>query len=69
VERTLLTTGVLAAAVDSRHEGGKVIQTPHLKIAYPARDFRALREMGESWKVLTSATPEPAGIKTEVRPP
>jgi hypothetical protein len=62
IERTLLTTGVLAAAVDSRHEGGKVLETPHLQIAYQPRDFRALREMGASWKIITEDTPEPMGI-------
>ena len=31
VERTLLTTGVLAAAVDSLHEGQKRIDTPDLR--------------------------------------
>jgi hypothetical protein len=63
VERTLLTTGVLAAAADSRHQGGRELETPHLKIAYAPRDFRAMRETGESWKVMTADTPEPAGIK------
>jgi hypothetical protein len=68
VERTLLTTGVLAAAADSRHQGGQALETPHLKIAYEPRDFRAVRETGESWKVLTADTPEPAGIKRGGRP-
>jgi hypothetical protein len=63
VERTLLTTGVLAAAADSRFQGGRALETPHLKLTYQPRDFRAMREMGESWKVLTADTPEPAGIK------
>jgi hypothetical protein len=63
LERTLLTTGVLAAAVDSRYQGGKELETPHLQIAYPPRDFRALRETGASWKVLTTDTPEPPGVK------
>ncbi len=36
VERTLLTTGLTAAGVDSLHDGGKRLDTPHLKIAYKA---------------------------------
>ncbi len=62
VERTLLTTGVLAAAVDSKL-AGRAVETPHLDIAYRARDFSALREKGESWKVITRDTPQPAGVK------
>ncbi|MDA0746468.1 MAG: hypothetical protein O2954_08105 [bacterium] len=34
VERTLLTTGLVAAAVDSLHEDQKRIETPHLNIKY-----------------------------------
>ena len=51
VERTLLTTGLTAAAVQSR-AAGRSLETPHLDIAYAARDFRAMRELGESWRVL-----------------
>jgi hypothetical protein len=37
LERTLLTTGLTAAGVDSLHAGQKRLETPHLaKIAYPA---------------------------------
>lgn len=62
VERTLLTTGVLAAAMDSRYDGQRLLATPHLNIAYRARDFRALREMGDTWKIITEDLPQPAGI-------
>ncbi len=62
VERTLLTTGALEAAMRSRLQAASVA-TPHLEFAYPPRDFRALREMGATWKIITKDTPEPMGIK------
>lgn len=61
VERTLLATGALAAAVQSR-AAGDAIETPHLNIAYQPRDYRTLREMGESWKILTEQTKETQGF-------
>jgi hypothetical protein len=61
IERTLLTTGVLEAALRSRAAGDR-IDTPHLNIAYQPRDFRAFREMGESWKILTEQSKEPLGF-------
>ena len=67
IERTLLTTGVLAAGVESRHQKGKAIDTPHLDVAYAAKDFAALREKGESWKIITEKTPQPGGIKKPPR--
>ncbi len=63
VERTLLATGMLEAAMTSRHEGARVVDTPDLAIAYAAKDFRALRETGASWKILTDAIPEPIGFE------
>ena len=61
VERTLLTTGVLEAAVRSR-AAGYAMETPHLDITYQARDFRGMREMGESWKIITEETKETVGF-------
>jgi hypothetical protein len=39
VERTLLTTGILDAAMNSRHEKGKRLETPHLDIAYKPTEW------------------------------
>lgn len=36
-QRTFLTTGVLEAMLQSRHEGGAIIPTPHLDIRYESR--------------------------------
>jgi hypothetical protein len=62
LERTHLVTGMLAAAMDSRFENHKPLATPHLNIAYQPQDFRALREMGDTWKIITEDQPQPAGI-------
>ncbi len=62
VERTHLVTGMLAAAMDSRFENHKLLATPHLNVSYQPRDFRAMREMGESWKIITADQPQPTGI-------
>jgi hypothetical protein len=62
VERTLLTTGLVEAGVESHARGDKPYETPHLAITYAARDFRAFREMGESWKIVTEKTEEPRGV-------
>lgn len=62
VERTLLVTGALDAAMDSRFRGGKPIATPQLEFAYLPIDFRELRETGASWKIITDDTPQPKGI-------
>jgi hypothetical protein len=59
VERTLLVTGALAAAMESYGRQGARVETPHLQIAYPAKDFTAMRERGDSWKILQPDTPRP----------
>jgi hypothetical protein len=61
VERTLLTTGILEAAMRSRQQKGARITTKHLHIGYKPRDFTAYRETGASWKIITDKTPEPTG--------
>lgn len=62
VQRTLLVTGALAAAMDSRFEKGSVEETPQLNFSYAATDFRAMREMGASWKIITEDMPQPEGF-------
>jgi hypothetical protein len=58
-ERTLLTTGITAAAVNARHTPGGVLDVPELAIAYQPNDWRAFRERGSTWKIITAATPQP----------
>jgi hypothetical protein len=60
IERTLLTTGLTDAVMRSR-AAGRSMDTPHLEIAYAARDFRAMREMGESWRAI-AGRPEPRSV-------
>jgi hypothetical protein len=62
VERTLLTTGMVEAGVESHARGDQPYETPHLDIKYTPTDFRAMREMGESWKIVTEQTEEAKGI-------
>jgi hypothetical protein len=59
VERTLLVSGILDAAMHSHHSGGKPVATPHLEFTYQPRDFAAFRETGESWRIITKDTPQP----------
>lgn len=58
VERTLLVSGILDAAMWSKELGGRAIRTPNLALPYAARDFAGFRESGASWRVLTPQTPE-----------
>ena len=55
VERTLLASGV-ADAVMRAAADGKPVATPHLEFRYAARDFKAFRETGESWKIVEKRT-------------
>jgi hypothetical protein len=65
VERTLLVTGTLAAAMQARQEESGILPTPHLAMRYQASNFKAMREMGESWKIITDDAPQPPGIHGE----
>jgi hypothetical protein len=67
IERTLLTTCVLDAAMESRSQGQKPVTTPYLEVAYQPVDYRAMREMGATWNILTPGTPQPRGIDTTTR--
>jgi hypothetical protein len=62
IERTLLTTGATEAAARARAQKTR-LRTPHLDIAYQPRDFRAFRETGASWRVITERTPETKDIR------
>jgi hypothetical protein len=46
VERTLLTSGVLEAALDSRHQGHVRLETPHLDVCYESYDRLPWRPTG-----------------------
>jgi hypothetical protein len=62
LERTLLTTGLVAAGVESHFRGDQVFATPHLNVSYAAPDLSPVREMGATWQIVTDKTAEPRGI-------
>lgn len=62
LERTLLTTVMTAAMVQSKAAKGKSIERAELQVAYKSGDWSPLRERGETWKILTEETPQPRGI-------
>ena len=62
-ERTLLVSGALDSAVRSHHAGGKVVETPHLDVAYAPQDFSDFRENGRSWNIITKHTPQPRNFE------
>ena len=58
IERTLLVTGVLEAAVRSFAQA-RPIETPHLEFGYRPLDFDRFREDGKSWEIITADVPQP----------
>ena len=61
VERTLLTTGVLEAALDSRHQGHVRLDTPHLDVSYRSYDQLPFRAAGTRPTGATLASWPPTG--------
>ena len=59
VERTLLTSGVLEAALTSRYEGYRRLETDWLDVAYESYDELPWRPLG----------PRPAGACLDPWPP
>jgi len=59
VERTLLVSGILDAAMTSHQEGGQPVSTPELEFTYRPTRLDRFRENGESWKVITIDSPQP----------
>jgi hypothetical protein len=68
IERTLLVSGILDTEMDSRFQGGKPMDTPQLNIKYAPRDYRKMREMGATWRIITEGMPEPKGIEMWTKP-
>lgn len=58
-ERTLLATGIIDAAMNSRYEGHRVVETPYLDIAYESHTVLPFRPTG----------PRPSGASIAAAPP
>lgn len=58
-ERTLLTTGLTAAAVRAKAVPGQALETPELAVAYKAGEWSRFRENGATWKLITAETEQP----------
>ncbi|MCH2130277.1 MAG: hypothetical protein MK179_14120 [Pirellulaceae bacterium] len=63
LERTFLTTGMTDALMRAREQSGP-LSTPHLDICYKPKNFKAMREMGKTWDILTEDIPQPKWIDT-----
>ena len=59
VERTLLVSGVLDAAMTSHQEDGEPVATPELEFDYRPTNLVPFRENGASWDVITVDSPQP----------
>ena len=57
IERTVLTTGALDAAMRS-YAKREAVTTMHLELPYQATDWRRFREDGTSWRVITADSEE-----------
>jgi hypothetical protein len=57
-----MTTGLTDAMMRAAVHPGRPLLTPELDFAYKPRAFKAMRENGKSWKIVTDAMPEPRGI-------
>jgi hypothetical protein len=63
IERTLLVSGILDAAMHSAQARGKPVETPQLEFGYSIQDFSTFRETGESWRIITKDTPQPTTLE------
>ena len=62
IERTLLTSGILEAALDSRYQGHTRVETPHLEITYRSYNHIPWRPTGPR-PIGAALTPLPSSEK------